>query len=545
MEAEAPSTSEKIPSPGPTAGSTSAAGDANCAGPTEGVDVSVTKCANYLKTLVTLAMAAKGPDEPKAGLRQLVREAIYGSLEADEFAARLQRAMNAQAPPHVLPFLRKTLPLLRQEVKSGRRTIDGIGKPEEYESEKLGKLLRRLSAEARKEAGSEKAKSAGSRPGSAGGTVEKNERKEQEAIEVNAQSRKEHPATVSANAADEQIQANQEPTSAERMSLDECRQKLVAQQAAADARDEALRKEREAFEAERVQLERDKSELQQQQAAVERDRRDVDARETTLTEDAETYRVTIEAFGVAKKQFEAQKAAFEQLAGGSASSGGAGSDVALDGALREVQRLEADLAEMTRQRDAAQDQAQQLQAMYDDAYRSGAEQFDKRRRMRDRIWRVEADLEQALMEKEALEWTVKFCDEQLLPSDNRPSGETAPASRPIKLEAVGLTHGPMATDGSPSSPTHRKRSAASSQVPSSSSKRPRQQWDDGSIVELKEKLHALSPEFPKNAVTKYAAFVKENLKRSAAIAQLVDFLKRIDPDGTALADRILQVVQGL
>lgn len=73
MEAEAPSTSEKIPSPGPTAGSTSAAGDANCAGPTEGVDVSVTKCANYLKTLVTLAMAAKGPDEPKAGLRQLVR----------------------------------------------------------------------------------------------------------------------------------------------------------------------------------------------------------------------------------------------------------------------------------------------------------------------------------------------------------------------------------------------------------------------------------------------------------------------------------------
>lgn len=70
-------------------------------------------------------------------------------------------------------------------------------------------------------------------------------------------------------------------------------------------------------------------------------------------------------------------------------------------------RLEADLAEMTRQRDAAQDQAQQLQAMYDDAYRSGAEQFDKRRRMRDRIWRVEADLEQALMEKEALEWTVK------------------------------------------------------------------------------------------------------------------------------------------
>lgn len=62
---------------------------------------------------------------------------------------------------------------------------------------------------------------------------------------------------------------------------------------------------------------------------------------------------------------------------------------------------------MTRQRDAAQDAAQQLQVKYDDALRSGVEQFDKRRRMRDWIWRLEGERDQAQMEKEALEWTIK------------------------------------------------------------------------------------------------------------------------------------------
>lgn len=60
---------------------------------------------------------------------------MFGSLDPQDFTVQLQQSLRSQAQPHLLPFLRKTLPSLRQALSNGTQTIEGIGTAEDYEQE--------------------------------------------------------------------------------------------------------------------------------------------------------------------------------------------------------------------------------------------------------------------------------------------------------------------------------------------------------------------------------------------------------------------------
>jgi transcription initiation factor TFIID subunit 4 len=97
------------------------------------MDPAVNKCARFFKTL--LHLSTNNNPGTLVTVRQLVRGVVFGNLDPQEFTVRLQQALASQAQPHLLPFLRKTLPSLRQALISGRQTIEGIGTAEEYAAE--------------------------------------------------------------------------------------------------------------------------------------------------------------------------------------------------------------------------------------------------------------------------------------------------------------------------------------------------------------------------------------------------------------------------
>ncbi|KAH7698220.1 NHR1 to TAF family protein, partial [Aphelenchoides avenae] len=100
------------------------------------VEAAVAKCARFFKTLMHLSNASHHSQAIAAAVRQLVRDTVFGSLDPQDFAARLQQSLRSQAQPHLVPFLRMSLPALRQALTAGTQTIEGIGTAEEYEQER-------------------------------------------------------------------------------------------------------------------------------------------------------------------------------------------------------------------------------------------------------------------------------------------------------------------------------------------------------------------------------------------------------------------------
>ncbi|GMT28692.1 hypothetical protein PFISCL1PPCAC_19989 [Pristionchus fissidentatus] len=92
----------------------------------------VQKCARFFRTLIQLSQTPEtdpNRHETHARVKELVSNVIFGRMEAEEFTARLQDALKSQAQPHLLPFLQRTLPYLRNALSSGEVIIEGINPP--------------------------------------------------------------------------------------------------------------------------------------------------------------------------------------------------------------------------------------------------------------------------------------------------------------------------------------------------------------------------------------------------------------------------------
>ncbi|XP_028302575.1 transcription initiation factor TFIID subunit 4 [Gouania willdenowi] len=74
----------------------------------------VKKCKNFLSSLIKLASGGKRSTETAASVKELVRDLLEGKLEAEEFTSRLYKELNSSPQPYLVPFLKRSLPALRQ-----------------------------------------------------------------------------------------------------------------------------------------------------------------------------------------------------------------------------------------------------------------------------------------------------------------------------------------------------------------------------------------------------------------------------------------------
>lgn len=85
------------------------------------------KCKNFLATL--LRLASEQPPMIAANVRSLIQGLIDGKVEPEVFTFKLQRELNSSPQPCLVPFLKKSLPLLQQSLRSGELTIEGVKAP--------------------------------------------------------------------------------------------------------------------------------------------------------------------------------------------------------------------------------------------------------------------------------------------------------------------------------------------------------------------------------------------------------------------------------
>ncbi|XP_037075484.1 transcription initiation factor TFIID subunit 4-like [Pollicipes pollicipes] len=90
-------------------------------------DTAKLKCKNFLSTL--LRLAKDQPDTVERNVRTLIQSLIDARVEPEAFTSRLQQELNSSPQPCLVPFLKKSLPFLRQSLFSRDITIDGVKPP--------------------------------------------------------------------------------------------------------------------------------------------------------------------------------------------------------------------------------------------------------------------------------------------------------------------------------------------------------------------------------------------------------------------------------
>ncbi|XP_071091950.1 transcription initiation factor TFIID subunit 4-like isoform X1 [Haliotis cracherodii] len=87
----------------------------------------VKKCKNFLSTLIKLASSQ--PPQTVRNVRELIQGLIDDRVQPEMFTARLQEELKSSPQPYLIPFLKKSLPLLRQCLISNKMTIEGVTAP--------------------------------------------------------------------------------------------------------------------------------------------------------------------------------------------------------------------------------------------------------------------------------------------------------------------------------------------------------------------------------------------------------------------------------
>lgn len=90
-------------------------------------DTAKIKCKNFLATL--LRLAKEQPDQVARNVRELIQSLIDARLEPESFTTKLQEELNSSPQPCLVPFLKKSLPYLRQSLYNKDITIEGVRPP--------------------------------------------------------------------------------------------------------------------------------------------------------------------------------------------------------------------------------------------------------------------------------------------------------------------------------------------------------------------------------------------------------------------------------
>ncbi|XP_077982587.1 transcription initiation factor TFIID subunit 4-like [Glandiceps talaboti] len=85
----------------------------------------VKKCRNFLTTLIKLA--SNQPPETIRNVKELVQNLIDDKIQPEDFTLQLQKELKSSPQPYLVPFLKRSLPLLRQTLH--KTPIQGLRAP--------------------------------------------------------------------------------------------------------------------------------------------------------------------------------------------------------------------------------------------------------------------------------------------------------------------------------------------------------------------------------------------------------------------------------
>ncbi|XP_070686799.1 transcription initiation factor TFIID subunit 4-like isoform X2 [Pempheris klunzingeri] len=92
----------------------------------------VKKCKNFLATLIKLASHNSPSPDTSKNVKALVQDLLDAKIEPEEFTTRLQAELKSSPQPYLIPFLKKSLPALRQSLLSSQQslvTVPGTSAP--------------------------------------------------------------------------------------------------------------------------------------------------------------------------------------------------------------------------------------------------------------------------------------------------------------------------------------------------------------------------------------------------------------------------------
>ncbi|GAB1602036.1 transcription initiation factor TFIID subunit 4-like [Argonauta hians] len=87
----------------------------------------VHKCKNFMATLLKLASNQR--PETILNVRELIQGLIDGKVDPESFTETLQIELQSSPQPCLVPFLKKSLPLLRHSLYMNKMSIDGVRPP--------------------------------------------------------------------------------------------------------------------------------------------------------------------------------------------------------------------------------------------------------------------------------------------------------------------------------------------------------------------------------------------------------------------------------
>lgn len=87
----------------------------------------VRKCKNFMATLLKLASNQR--PETIMNVRDLIQGLIDGKVDPESFTEKLQIELQSSPQPYLVPFLKKSLPLLRQSLYLNKMSIEGVRPP--------------------------------------------------------------------------------------------------------------------------------------------------------------------------------------------------------------------------------------------------------------------------------------------------------------------------------------------------------------------------------------------------------------------------------
>nr|XP_032622567.1 transcription initiation factor TFIID subunit 4-like [Chelonoidis abingdonii] len=83
----------------------------------------VKKCKNFLATLIKLASHNSSSPETSHNVKALVQDLLDAKIDPEEFTGCLQSELKSSPQPYLVPFLKKSLPALRQSLLNSQHSV--------------------------------------------------------------------------------------------------------------------------------------------------------------------------------------------------------------------------------------------------------------------------------------------------------------------------------------------------------------------------------------------------------------------------------------
>ncbi|KAB5539788.1 hypothetical protein PHYPO_G00093190 [Pangasianodon hypophthalmus] len=105
----------------------------------------VKKCKNFLITLMKLASSGTRSPDMAQNVRALVKDLLDGRLEAEEFTEKLYMELKSSPQPYLVPFLKRSLPAVRQLTPNSQLFIQQCEQPKASSSSTVSSSAQKLS----------------------------------------------------------------------------------------------------------------------------------------------------------------------------------------------------------------------------------------------------------------------------------------------------------------------------------------------------------------------------------------------------------------